>query len=106
MEILDGKDTIFGNEIVQLKTNKIPKGLVALERVFDSQDSKTMKQSPINKQDLEDVNLGTDSSPRKVYIGKSTSQKIRVMLITLLKKYKHVFTWSYDDLKSYREDLF
>lgn len=28
------------------------------------------------------------------------------MLISLLRKYKHVFAWSYEDLKSYREDLF
>lgn len=28
------------------------------------------------------------------------------MLIELLRKYKHVFSWSYEDLKAYREDLF
>ena len=34
------------------------------------------------------------------------SPKIRHDLIGLLRKYKHVFAWSYDDLKAYREDLF
>lgn len=29
---INGKDIVFGNEVVQLKTNKIPKGLVALEK--------------------------------------------------------------------------
>ena len=38
VENIDGKDTIFGKEVVQLKTNKIPKGLVALETIFDNQD--------------------------------------------------------------------
>lgn len=28
------------------------------------------------------------------------------MLIDLLRKFRHVFAWSYDDLKAYREDLF
>jgi len=28
------------------------------------------------------------------------------MLIALLKKFKKYFTWSYDELKAYREDLF
>lgn len=36
VETIDGKDIVFENEIVHLKTNKIPKGLVALERVFNS----------------------------------------------------------------------
>lgn len=38
METGDGKETLFGNEVIQLKTNKIPKGLVVLERMFDNQD--------------------------------------------------------------------
>lgn len=33
-----GKDAIFGKEVVNLKTNKIPKGLVVLETIFDSHD--------------------------------------------------------------------
>ena len=38
VENLNGKDTIFGQEVVQLNTNKIPKGLVVLETIFDNQD--------------------------------------------------------------------
>lgn len=32
--------------------------------------------------------------------------KIRSELIALLRKYRYVFSWSYDDLKAYREDSF
>lgn len=35
---IDGKYIIFGREVVQLKTNKIPKGLAILETIFDNQD--------------------------------------------------------------------
>ena len=38
VKTIDGKDAVFSNEFVQLKTNKIPKGLVVLETIFDSQD--------------------------------------------------------------------
>lgn len=31
---------------------------------------------------------------------------MKQQLVMLLKKYKHVFAWSYDDLKAYKEDLF
>ena len=35
VEEKDGKEMLFGKETVQLKSDKIPKGLVALERIFD-----------------------------------------------------------------------
>ena len=37
---------------------------------------------------------------------KKLSPKVRRSLIYLLRKYRHVFAWSYDDLKAYRQDLF
>ena len=37
---------------------------------------------------------------------KKLSPKIRKNLIKLLRNYRYVFAWSYDDLKAYREDLF
>ena len=52
------------------------------------------------------MNLGTEETPKKVYVGKKKSPKIRQDLIGLLRKYRHVFAWSYDDLKAYREDFF
>lgn len=103
---VDGKETLIGNEVIQLKTKNIPKGLVALERVFDGPDKANVKKTSPHKEDLEEINLGTENSPNKVYIGKKMKLHIRTMLISLLRKYRHVFFWSYDDLKAYREDLF
>ena len=65
-----------------------------------------MKQAPVRREDIEEINLGIEIAPRKVYIGKKISPTIRRMLIELLRKYKHVFSWSYEDLKVYKEDLF
>ena len=39
-------------------------------------------------------------------MGKKLSPEIRQNLIDFLRKYRHVFAWSYDDLKAYREDIF
>jgi len=91
VEVVDGKETLLGKELIQLKTNKIPRGLVALERAFDNRDQFVMKASPTNKNDLEEINLGASHAPKKVYIGKQLKPHIRSMLIALLKKYKHVF---------------
>ena len=38
VETIDGKETLFGEEVIQLKTSKVPKGLVVLENMLDNQD--------------------------------------------------------------------
>lgn len=87
VQVVDKKEIVFGNEVVQLKTNKIPKGLVALEWVFDGCDRLNTKVSPTNSVNLEEINLGTDNAPNKVYIGKRISPNIMQMIIDLLRKY-------------------
>jgi hypothetical protein len=80
--------------------------LVAFERVYDNKDRTLFKQAPVKQEDVEEINLMKKIAPKKVYIGKKISPKVRNMLISLFKKYKHVFFLSYEDLKAYREDLF
>ena len=106
VETIDGKETIFGQEVIQLKTNKVPKGLVILENMFDNHDRTKCAAKDCKPQELEEVNLGTNEAPKKVYIGRNLSTKIRKTLIDLLRKFKHAFSWSNDDLKAYREDFF
>ena len=36
VEMIDGKEMLFGQEILQLIINKLPKGLVMLESTFDN----------------------------------------------------------------------
>lgn len=64
------------------------------------------QKSNVKLDDLEEINLGSKTSPQIVYIGKCLSKDVRNNLVRLLKRYKHVFAWSYDDLKAYRADLF
>jgi hypothetical protein len=80
--------------------------LVALERVFYDLDRSNSKKIPTHKEDLEEINLGTKNTPKKVYIGKKMKPHVKTMLIALLREYRHVFTWSYDDLKAYKDEFF
>lgn len=80
--------------------------MVTLERVFDGLDRSNIKQASSHKEDLEKINIGTNNVPKKVYIGMKMKPHVRAMLISLLRKYRHVFACPYDDLKAYREDLF
>ena len=106
IETIDGKETIFSQEIMQLKRNKVLEGLVVLESILDNQDRIKSRVKDPKPQELEEINLGTDEAPKKSYIGQNFPAEIKKTLIDLLRKYRHVFAWSYDDLKAYREDLF
>ena len=106
IEIINGKETIFGQEIMQFKTNKVPKVLVVLENIFDNQDRVKPRIKDPKPQELEEINLGSNEAHKKVYIGQNLLAEIRKPLIDLLMKYRHIFSQSYDDLKAYREDLF
>ena len=91
VETIDGKETIFGQKVIQLKTNKVPEGLVVLENIFDNHDRTKGVAKDCKPQELEEVNLGTNKAPKKVYIGQNLPNKIRKTLIDLLRKFRHVF---------------
>ena len=54
---------------MQLKRNKVPKGLVVLESIFDNQDRVKSGVNDPKPQKIEEINIGTDEDPKKVYIG-------------------------------------
>ena len=56
--------------------------------------------------DYIEINIGSDKNPKLIKIGKGTSEKERNDLINLVKEYRDVFAFSYDELKAYREDVF
>lgn len=89
------------HEITQLKNNCIPKGLVPLEKLFDSNDvAKSLGVKP-SHEDVEDVNIGTKQEPKLVKICKKLSVEVKKKYVELLKQYSNIFEWSYDDLKVY-----
>ena len=44
------------------------------------------------------VNIGTEEDPRPVQIGSTLSLEERERLVALLKDFKDVFAWSYEDM--------
>jgi hypothetical protein len=63
------------------------------------------KVEPTKPEDYIEVNIGTNDSPKIVKIGKNVYVKERQDIEGLIKEYKDVFSWSYDDLKSYKENI-
>jgi hypothetical protein len=52
-----------------------------------------------------EVNIGSTKSPRLIKIGNRMSLDERKSIEKLIREYKDVFAWSYNDLKTYKGDI-
>ena len=84
--------------------NTIHKSVVKLEDLCDLKDRfKKPTNSKLQSSTLrfELVNLGTDIKPQNIDLGLGLALDKRLAFIHLLRRYTNVFTWNYDDLKTY-----
>jgi len=51
------------------------------------------------------LNLGTDEKPQNVNLGHGLTPQEKSAYICLLRQYKNVFTWNYDELKTYNMSI-
>lgn len=104
-EIIFNKDPNTGQEVFQLKGNKIPKGLISLEKLFDKHDRYVKEQQKTRTSFLgqyEKYNIGTEDNPTLVNSSNWCTDEEKEKFITLLHEYKDVLAYSYEDLKSFR----
>ena len=94
-------NNLYGKEILQLKGNSIPKGLVPLENIFDPNDIVKEPQLVLSCEDVEDVNIGTEDHPKVIKMSRALSPEANHKYISLMKEYSDVFAWSYNDSKAY-----
>jgi len=88
-----------------LKNNFFPKGFIHLEDLFDSNDvARKPKMEPL-RVDIEEVNIGTEDKPKLIKISKALPLEEKVKYINLFKEFQDVFSWSYEDLKSYNTSI-
>jgi hypothetical protein len=95
------QDKIANHRMLVLKNNQKPRGLIPLEILFDKDDiplKSTLRPQP---EEVEDCDIGTKEEPKIVKLSKYLPAQVKSKYVELLKKYKDVFAWSYDDLKTY-----
>lgn len=93
----------YGDQVIQLKTNKLPKVLITLENLLDYEDSRNDKRKfTADKGDYTDLQV---RGGQKLKVGKDVPQFDRERLIHFCDKYEGVVAWSYDELKGYNPEI-
>ena len=99
-EIIDDE-----SDILNLKNNFLPKGLTPLEYLLDSNDViRKPKMEPL-RSDIEECKIGTVLKHKMIKISKALPQQEKEKYIALFKEFQDVFSWSYEDLKSYDTNI-
>jgi hypothetical protein len=96
---------IANHHIVQFPSNHIPKGLVPLERLFDRNDVVVKVEGSTEEAGVTECNLGTEEDPKWVKLSSSLSKEQRVEYVRLLKEFTDVFSWTYEDLRTYDTNI-
>jgi hypothetical protein len=92
-------------EVINLQNNTLPKRCIPLENLFDKHDVFKRKGASKQADEALEFNVGTEIDPRMVKIGKGTTEKERLEILSLIREFKDTFAWNYDDLKAYRGDV-
>jgi hypothetical protein len=66
----------------------------------------TKRKKVVKPRDYLKINIGIEEEHRLIKIGKGTSEKGIKELISLVQEYRDVFSFTYDELKAYKEDVF
>src|SRR3984885_5117318 len=78
--------------------------VVKLEDLYDLNDrfkSSTNSKLQSSTLNYELINLGTNAKPQNINLGLGLAPEEKLAYIRLLRQYKNVFAWNYDELKTY-----
>ena len=92
--------------VYKLPTNRTPRRVVPLERMLDSHDMFKHIPTIDQSEDYVEINIGLESSPKMIKVGKNTSQEEKRDIERLICEYQDAFAWSYGDLKAYKGHIF
>ena len=74
------------------------------KETFNYEELKQGQVEPI-KEETQPINLGTDDEPKMVQMGNTLIASKIDALVTLLKEFKEVFAWSYEDMPGINTDI-
>jgi len=92
-------------DVLQLKKNIIPKGLIPLEELFDQDDVACKPTLQPTEKGVEEVNIGIAATPKMIKLSKALPPKIKDKYLSLMASFAYVFAWDYFDLKTYDTNI-
>ena len=96
---------LVGKDIIQLKSNSFPRGLVPLKDIFYNNDVAKSPRVTSRDDEVEECNIGTEKDPKVIKISKNLTKESKEKYIKLMKEFYDVFAWTYGDLKFYDLDV-
>ena len=99
------KDEIGQDNIFQLRSNHIPKGLVPLEKLFDHNDVPYKPTKKENESAVHRHNVGSLDHPKYIILSTQLSFAQSFEYCTLMKQFADIFAWEYNDLKTYDTNI-
>jgi hypothetical protein len=96
---------IADHHVVQLPSNRIPKGIVPLERLFDRNDVAVNIKGSTENAEVNECNLGIEEDPRYLKLSSNLSNEQRDEYAKLLKEFDDVFSLKYEDLRTYNTNI-
>ena len=76
---------LVGKYIIQLKSNTIPRALVPLEEIFDSNDVERSPKVAPSDAKVEDCNIGIEEDPKVIKISRNLTKEYKERYIKLMK---------------------
>jgi hypothetical protein len=96
---------VVGHNIVELKNNHIPEGIVPLERLFNSHDVSREDSIKIQEEEVIECNIRIVENPKIVKLSKALAPKQKYKYVNLVKNFVDIFTWLYEYLKTFDTDI-
>ena len=90
---------------MQLSTNRIPKGLVPLEKLFDHNDVAIKLEKKEEYYDVFQFNVANEENPKYVNLASHLTNNQKSEYGELLKEFYDIFAWQYSDLKTYNTEI-
>ena len=99
------RNKIGKNNIVQLPSNHIPRGLFPLEELFDQNDVSYKAAQKEDQSAVHRHNIGSPEHPRYINLSTHLSAAQSSEYCNLMKQFADDFAWEYSDLKTYDKNI-
>ena len=95
-------DYLQESDVIQIKNNVIPKGLLSFERMFDSKYVQKAKYLTIQKENYVELKI----EPSKyIKVGLECSDEEKAIVSEIYHEFSKVIAWTYDNLNTYDKSV-